>query len=69
MKMSLPYEMPAFSPCESARKRVLRPVFLKRQTEIAEVLRLLVEGGDQSIHTWSGCREQGAALPLQQPNE
>lgn len=25
--------------------------FLKRQTEIAEVLRLLVESGDQSIHT------------------
>ncbi|HWV45700.1 MAG TPA: trehalose-phosphatase, partial [Nitrospira sp.] len=26
--------------------------FLKRQAEIAEVLRLLVEVGDQSVHTW-----------------
>lgn len=43
--------------------------FLKRQAEIAEVLRFLVEVGDQSIHTWSGCHEHGAAQPLQQPNE
>ena len=39
--------------------------FLKRQAELAEVLRLLVEAGDQSIHTWGGCHEQGAAQPLQ----
>ncbi len=43
--------------------------FLKRQTEIAEVLRLLVEVGDQSIHTWSGCREQGVPQPARRPNE
>ncbi|MBS0183649.1 MAG: trehalose-phosphatase [Nitrospira sp.] len=43
--------------------------FLKRQTEIAEVLRLLVEVGDQNIHTWSGCHEQGAPRPAQHPNE
>lgn len=43
--------------------------FLKRQTEIAEVLRLLVEGGDQSLHTWSGCHEQGVPQPAQHPNE
>lgn len=43
--------------------------FLKRQAEITEVLRLLVEVGDQSIHTWSGCHELGAAQPVQQPSE
>lgn len=43
--------------------------FLKRQAEIAEVLRLLVEGGDQNIHTWSGCHEQGVLRPAQHPNE
>ncbi|WHZ28269.1 MAG: hypothetical protein OJF51_003067 [Nitrospira sp.] len=43
--------------------------FLKRQAEIAEVLRLLVEVGDQGIHTWSGCHEQGVPLPAQSPNE
>lgn len=43
--------------------------FLKRQAEIAEVLRLLVEGGDQNIHTWSGCHEQGTPRPAQHPNE
>lgn len=43
--------------------------FLKRQAEIAEVLRLLVEGGDQNIHTWSGCHEQGVPRPAQRPNE
>lgn len=43
--------------------------FLKRQTEIAEVLRLLVEVGDQNIHTWSGCHEQGVPRPAQHPNE
>ncbi|HWG97712.1 MAG TPA: trehalose-phosphatase [Nitrospira sp.] len=43
--------------------------FLKRQAEIAEVLRLLVEGGDQNIHTWSGCREQGIPQPTQHSNE
>ncbi|HWF62149.1 MAG TPA: trehalose-phosphatase [Nitrospira sp.] len=43
--------------------------FLKRQAEIAEALRLLVEVGDQSIHTWSGCHEQGVPLPAQHPNE
>jgi trehalose 6-phosphate phosphatase len=37
--------------------------FLKRQTEITEMLRLLVEVGDQSIHTWSGCHEQGTPHP------
>ena len=43
--------------------------FLKRQAEITEVLRLLVEVGDQSIHTWSGCHEHGATRPVQHPNE
>ena len=43
--------------------------FLKRQAELAEVLRLLVKVGDQSIHTWSGCHEQGVLLPAQYPNE
>ena len=43
--------------------------FLKRQAEIAEVLRLLVKVGDQSIYTWSGCPEQGVPLPAQYPNE
>ena len=43
--------------------------FLKRQAEITELLRLLVEGGDQSIHTWSGCHDHGAPLPAQRPNE
>ncbi len=43
--------------------------FLKRQAEITEVLRLLVEVGDQSIHTWSGCHEQEASRPAQRPNE
>ena len=43
--------------------------FLKRQAEITEVLRLLVEVGDQSIHTWSGCHEQGVPQPAQYPNE
>ena len=43
--------------------------FLHRQAEIAEVLRLLVEVGDQNVHTWSGCREQGVPLPAQHPNE
>lgn len=43
--------------------------FLKRQTEITEMLRLLVEVGDQSIHTWSGCHEHGAIRPVQHPNE
>ncbi len=43
--------------------------FLKRQTEITEMLRLLVEVGDQSIHTWSGCHEQGATRPAPHPNE
>ena len=37
--------------------------FLTRQTEITEMLRLLVEVGDQSIHTWSGCHEQGTPHP------
>ncbi len=43
--------------------------FLKRQAEIAEVLRLLGEAGDQSICTWSGCHEQGTTRPAQHPNE
>lgn len=43
--------------------------FLKRQTEITEMLRLLVEVGDQNIHTWSGCHEQGATRPVPHPNE
>ena len=43
--------------------------FLKRQAEIAQMLRLLVEVGDQSIHTWSGCHEQGIPRPAQHPNE
>jgi len=43
--------------------------FLKRQSEITEMLRLLVEGGDQSVHTWSGCHEQGTTRPIQRPNE
>jgi trehalose 6-phosphate phosphatase len=42
--------------------------FLKRQAEITEVLRLLVEVGDQSIHTWSGCHEQAVPHPAQHPN-
>lgn len=43
--------------------------FLKRQGELTEVLRLLVEGGDQNIHTWSGCHEQEVPRPAQHPNE
>lgn len=43
--------------------------FIKRQAEIAEVLRLLVEVGDQNIQTWGGCHEQGAPLPAQSPTE
>ncbi len=43
--------------------------FLKRQAEITEMLRLLVEAGDQSIHTWSGCHEQGTSHPAQHPTE
>jgi trehalose 6-phosphate phosphatase len=43
--------------------------FLKRQAELAEVLRLLVKVGDQSIHTWSGCHQQEVPLPAQYPNE
>lgn len=43
--------------------------FLKRQAEITEVLRLLVEVADHSIHTWSGCHEHGATRPAQHPNE
>jgi trehalose 6-phosphate phosphatase len=43
--------------------------FLKRQAEITEMLRLLVEVGDQSIHTWSGCHEQGTSQSAQHPNE
>ena len=43
--------------------------FLKRQSEITEMLRLLVEVGDQSIHTWSGCHEHGLPRPAQHPNE
>jgi trehalose 6-phosphate phosphatase len=43
--------------------------FLKRQTEITQVLRLLVEGGDQDIHIWSGCQEQVGSQPVQHPNE
>jgi len=42
--------------------------FLKRQAEITEVLRLLVEVGDQNIHTWSGCHERGMQ-PFQRPGE
>jgi trehalose 6-phosphate phosphatase len=43
--------------------------FLKRQAEITEVLRLLVEGGDQNIHTWSGCHEHGGVQSVPHPNE
>lgn len=43
--------------------------FLKRQAEITEVLRLLVEVGAQSIHTWSGCHEHGTPQSAQHPNE
>jgi trehalose 6-phosphate phosphatase len=43
--------------------------FLKRQAEITEVLRRLVEVGDQSIHTWSGCHEHEVVQPVQHPNE
>ncbi len=43
--------------------------FLKKQAEITEMLRLIVEGGNQNIHTWSGCHEHGANLPVQRPNE
>ncbi|MGQ0555255.1 MAG: trehalose-phosphatase [Nitrospiraceae bacterium] len=43
--------------------------FLKRQTEITEMLRLLVEVCDQSIHTWSGCHEHGTIRPVQHSNE
>ena len=43
--------------------------FLKKQAEITEMLRLIVAGGNQSIHTWSGCHEHGANLPVQRPNE
>lgn len=37
--------------------------FLKRQAEITAVLRFLVEGGDRSLHTWSGCHEQAISRP------
>lgn len=43
--------------------------FLKRQEEITEVLRLLVEVSDQSIHIWSGCHELGAVQPVQHSDE
>jgi trehalose 6-phosphate phosphatase len=43
--------------------------FLKRQAEIIEVLRLLAEVGDQSIHTWSGCHEHAVPHSTQHPNE
>ncbi|MDF0665192.1 MAG: trehalose-phosphatase [Nitrospira sp.] len=43
--------------------------FLKRQAEIVEVLRLLIEGGDKSIHTWSGCHELGVSQPAQHSDE
>ena len=43
--------------------------FLKRQGELTELLRLLVEGGDQNIHTWSGCHEQEIPRPAQHPHE
>ena len=43
--------------------------FLKRQAEITEVLRLLVEIGDQGVNTWSGCHEQGIPQSAQHPNE
>lgn len=33
--------------------------FLKRQAEITEVLRYIVETGDRSTHTWGGCHEHG----------
>jgi trehalose 6-phosphate phosphatase len=43
--------------------------FLKRQSEITEMLRLLVEGGDHNMCTWSGCHEQGASWSAQYPRE
>ncbi|OQW36977.1 MAG: hypothetical protein A4E19_14680 [Nitrospira sp. SG-bin1] len=43
--------------------------FLKRQAEITEVLRLLVEGGVQNIHTWSGCHEPETPRPAPHPGE
>jgi len=43
--------------------------FLKRQAEITEMLRLLVGVGEQSIHTWGGCHEQGTPQSAQHPNE
>ncbi|MDH4152637.1 MAG: trehalose-phosphatase [Nitrospira sp.] len=43
--------------------------FLKRQVEITAVLRFLVEGGDQGLHTWSECHEQGSSRPAPRPNE
>lgn len=43
--------------------------FLKRQAEITEMLRLLVEGGDQNIHSWSGCHELGVPRPAQHHDE
>jgi len=52
----------------SARKGSSARYFLKRQAEITEVLRLLVEVGDQNIHTWSGCHERGMQ-PFQRPGE
>ena len=43
--------------------------FLKRQTELTEVLQLLVEAGDKNTHTWRGCHDHGAPRPVQYPNE
>ena len=43
--------------------------FLKRQAEITAVLRFLVEGGNNGLHTWSGCHDQGISQPTPHPND
>ena len=49
MKMSLSCETPAAHREDWQEKGSLARYFLKRRAEIAEVLRLLVEGGDQQL--------------------
>ncbi len=43
--------------------------FLKRQAEIAAVLRFLVEESVQGLPTWSGCHEPATSRPAAHPNE
>lgn len=50
-------------------ERVLSPVFPQKTGGNAQMLRLLVEVGAQSIPTWSSCHGQGVPRPVQHPNE